>query len=314
MASPTDVRELFERRANRGGPPAQPDDVYEIALARAEEPAAPHERTRSSVLALAAVVIALVVAAALAVSRFGDDGGRDPVPADTTFPAPAPTAVAEGRLTYDGSTCRYSGERFVDRGAVIVVRVQNQATVPVRVVATRLATRPDPDELDPSASASGAVAASLDVDAVQRGTLSVDVPPAGSWIGLSCVGPDGSAVPGTVIMSIDGAVTTDGTTCAYDGAPTFPPGETVVVDLVTTPPLRGLLVMLLDEGVTVDDVRAAEFGSRPWNYGLGEFLTSQVGVEAGPVTFTAPDNGRSVGLVCLLDHEFVGFDVLDPGP
>ncbi|HEY3485102.1 MAG TPA: hypothetical protein VGK49_06940 [Ilumatobacteraceae bacterium] len=309
MASSTDVRELFERRASRGGPPAHPDDVYEVALARAEEGGTQRERPRSSVLALAAAVIALVVLGALVVSRFGNDPAEPVVPAATP-PVDAPR-IATGRLTYDGATCRYSGERFLDRGARIDVAVRNRATVPMTAAATRLSTRPDPDELGTDV-AEGDVAASLDVDAVRRGTMSFEIPASGEWVGLSCSGPDGVAVPGTVLMSLDGVVSTTGTSCTYDGVATFTPGQTLVVGLDTTPPLRGLLVTTLADGVTLDDVRAAEFGSRYWNYDLGSFLTSQVGVEAGPVTFAAPDTGQSVGLACLLDHTYHGFAVIDP--
>ena len=259
-------------------------------------------------LAVAAVVVALVVAGAVAVSTFGNDPPEAPEPAGT--PAESPR-VATGRLTYDGSTCRYSGERFLRRGARVDVAVQNQATVPMTASATQLTVRPDPDELGAEVS-DGDLTASLDLDAVRRGRLSVDIPASGDWVGLWCVGPDGVTVPGTVLMSFDGVVSTDGTTCAYAGPPTFTPGETVVVGMDATPPLRGLLATVLDDGVTLDDVRAAEFGSRYWNYGLGAFLTSQVGVNAGPVTFVGPDTGQSVGLACLLDHTFHGFAVLEP--
>ena len=311
MASSIDVHDLFERRASRGGPPAHPDDVYEIALARAEEAGAHHERPRSSVLALAAAAIALVVAGALAVSILGGNASEPSEPAQTT-PLIAPR-VAAGRLTYDGSSCRYSGERFLERGAHIDVAVHNETTAPMTASSIQLWSRPrNPDEFRVAALSRGTVTASRDVDAVRSGTLSFVVPETGEWVGLSCTGRDGLTEPGTVLMSIDGHVTTDGTGCAYDGRSTFVPGETHVIALHTSPPLRGLLVTTLAEGVTLDDVHTAEFGSRYWNYELGTFLTSQVGVDAGPVTFTAPDTGQSVGLACLLDHTYHGFAVIAP--
>jgi hypothetical protein len=263
-----------------------------------------------SVLAVAAGLVAMVAVAVLA-SIAGGDG--DPAPATVG------ATVASGTVTFDGRTCSYAGERVASSGQRATVTVHNLATEPVRFVAWSLPDRPDPQRFAAAATADLRSAMSgtgllteLDVDAVRRGATSITVPSTNAWIGLACLTGDGAVHPATVMTSVDGTVSVEGAACRYDGATTFRPGETFVVGQSPGAPLRGVLVMRLRTGVTLDDVRAAEFGSRTWNYDLGQTITSQVGPVAGPVPVATPATGESLGLACLIGHQFVGVAVISP--